>query len=250
MIIICDGLPFIIGKRVIERTYICSQCKTIINGQSECEAHTNNDDQHKTNSNLQYTLEFGWVLLQPGPGHIEMNMLKSYVNLNWHVYWEQMVEVFNFKSEAAKKSGIKVNDHHKGWTLARIARESLAKELLAPYVREQIAQQVPKLSCEGYLKWVMTNVKDPNYAYMRVRHFRLYIFISCWYKIRGNWHDGCWKSSVCQSMAIKRTHHIQGIRVVRSCTMGNAAYSSPRVVTKNCVIQHVWHNIHGWRCWL
>ena len=46
-----------------------------------------------------------------------MNMLKSYVKLNWDVYWEAMAELFNFRSEAAKKSANKVKDHHKGWTI-------------------------------------------------------------------------------------------------------------------------------------
>ena len=47
--------------------------------------------------------EFGWVLLQPDPGHIEMNMLKAYVKLNW----EAMIAVFNFKSMGAKQSANK-----------------------------------------------------------------------------------------------------------------------------------------------
>ncbi len=46
-----------------------------------------------------------------------MNMRKSFVELKWDVFWEDMVEGFNFKS------AFKVSDHHKDWTLARIARE-------------------------------------------------------------------------------------------------------------------------------
>ena len=40
---------------------------------------------------------FDWIVLQPGPGHIEMNMLKTYLKPAWDVYWEEMIELYNFK---------------------------------------------------------------------------------------------------------------------------------------------------------
>ena len=95
-----------------------------------------------------------------------MNMMKSYVNMMWPVFWEQMVEVFNFRSESAKASAKKVNDHHKGFTLARIAREAITKELLVPYVRSCLTQQNADMSVAGFTKFMLTEVQNPNYAFM------------------------------------------------------------------------------------
>ena len=82
--------------------------------------------------------EFDWVLIQPGPGHIEMNNLKSFVKLMWGIFYEYMIEPFKFRSENAKKSAFKENDHHKGMALAHIARYALGRELVLPYVRREL----------------------------------------------------------------------------------------------------------------
>ena len=118
---------------------------------------------------VQYDHAFDWLLLQPGPGHIEMQMLKAFVRLKWDVFYEDMVELFNFPSVVAKASATKVNDHHKGWTLLRIAREALIKELLVPYVRTMIVNSDSAsnpLSCADFLKYVRTHVHNPNYAFI------------------------------------------------------------------------------------
>lgn len=163
LVIVCDGLPYVIGHRLLGRFFKCGECQVHLNGKKECAHHT--EEAHK-NAAPDYRLEFEWVLLQPGPGHIEMNMLRSYVKLNWEVFWEELTEVFNFKSDAAKKSAYKVNDHHKGWTLARIAREAAAKELVLPFVRTEMAQDHSDFSSDAFLKYVMTTTVNPNYAYM------------------------------------------------------------------------------------
>ena len=157
--IVCDGLPYVLGYQIVERTFVCSTCNATVYGKSECSTHEAEHDQ-----SCSFQQEFDWVLLQPGPGHIEMNMLKTFVKFSWPIFWETLVEVFNFRSEIAKKSAYKVSDHHKGMTLARIAREAFAKELVLPYVRQEIKQENCNLSVAGFLKFTMTTVKSPNYA--------------------------------------------------------------------------------------
>ena len=83
--------------------------------------------------------------------------------------WKDMVALYGFKSEAALHGVKNVSDHHKGWTLARIAHGALIKELMVPYVRNELAKpganpdpligsDVPWLECPACnaLTWVIT----------------------------------------------------------------------------------------------
>lgn len=159
-----DGLPFVLGSRVVENTMQCAICKESIFGVDAANAHSK---KYHPTAHVTYTKEFDWVLLQPGPGHIEMQMVKAFVKLSWEIFWEDMVELFNFKSPNAKASALKVNDHHKGWTLCRIARESWTRELVIPYVRKVLAGDGEKvLSCAGFFKFLMNEVNDPNFGFM------------------------------------------------------------------------------------
>ena len=106
--IVCDGLPYVLGYQLIEKSFLCGVCTESVYGKAECSVH-----QGKHHGNCNFYQEFDWILLQPGPGHIEMNMLKTFVKFSWPVFWETMVEIFNFRSEIAKKSALKVCDHHK-----------------------------------------------------------------------------------------------------------------------------------------
>ena len=49
-------------------------------------------------------LEFDWAMMCLGPGHVEMNMVHSVVELSWSIFWESMCKEFNFRSENALKS--------------------------------------------------------------------------------------------------------------------------------------------------
>ena len=76
-----------------------------------------------------------------------------------------MAVLFNFRSEAAMKSAKKVSDHHKGWTLCRIARMAITKELIVPFVRAEMVKPNPSLQVASFLKFTMDAV-NPNYTFM------------------------------------------------------------------------------------
>lgn len=59
----------------------------------------------------------------------------------------------------------KCTDHHKTWSLLRIAHEGLLQELMVPYVRKTLQSNEP-CTPTGFIKFVMTEAKNPNYIYM------------------------------------------------------------------------------------
>ena len=148
--VMCDGLPYTLALQLVERFVQCSVCKDHFDGLNDADKHA--ADAHPEIPDVTFEKEFQWVLLQPGPGHIEINMLKGFVKLMKDIYREDMVELFNFKSDNAKKPARNVSDHHKGWMLARIARESIARELIVQYVCHELSkQEEPQLSVAHFV---------------------------------------------------------------------------------------------------
>ena len=125
------------------------------------DVHDIGDHQEARSS---FSLEFDWVLIQPGGGHIEMNMLKGITDVCWDIFWKDLAILMNFRSEKALQCCRRVTDHHKGWQMLRIARESLAKELALPFVREQLLEEKPNLTAVAFCKFMQVAVKDPVYA--------------------------------------------------------------------------------------
>ena len=56
--------------------------------------------------------QFDWVLVMPGGGHLEMNIVKAVVDLLWPVFYMDMVMLFTFRSESALHLAQKVSYHH------------------------------------------------------------------------------------------------------------------------------------------
>ena len=163
-VVICDGVPYNLCRRIINSSYLCSLCGTSCNGRDECQSHSKGVHDLDC-TQVVFTQEFSWVLLQPGPGHIEINMVKGFVELTWDVFWKDLVKLLNFRSEQALKCAKKVSDHHKGWTLCRIAREAIVAELVLPFVRKELLKEEPSLDVRSFLKFTM-NAQNPNYTFM------------------------------------------------------------------------------------
>ena len=185
-VIFCDGVPYNLIWRLCENTYRCHDCDIILKTKKECEKH---DHPNKS-------LEFDWVVVLPGPGHIEMNMLKSLVLLLWPVFWKDMVMLFNFTSESALRSARSVSDHHKGWAILNICRNAVVDELLVSFVRQELerfnreSRDTTSLTIKAhdYFKYLDSGrVINPNYLFMVDVAFEL---IDCIFLYRAGIRSG------------------------------------------------------------
>jgi hypothetical protein len=169
----CDGLPFGLCSKVVACTYRCTICDpnraefdNLVHGFKEYEQHIH--EQHAkhqfSSQELKMHLEFKWVILIPGPGHIEMNLVKSFVELCWDIFYQEMVKIFGFTTDNALIGAKRVSDHHKAWTLLTIARQALTAELILPYVRAMLGQDV-EMSAAHFFKYVMDTC-NPNYFFI------------------------------------------------------------------------------------
>lgn len=132
--ILCDGLPYGLVQTVIDET---------------------KDETGKK--------EFGWVHLLPGLLHEEMNMLKSFVELNWEITYSQFGKEMGYKSERAAAFFKSAGDHHKSWYNLCIYRDALALELLRPYVNNCLEKQLEP-TVDGFFTWKEQS-KDATYQF-------------------------------------------------------------------------------------
>ena len=173
-LVFASGLQFIVMSlhstcvRVIMSTYTCTMCGESVTGFLKIRTHMS--AIHETDIFEQpesADLEFDWAMMCPGPGHVEMNMVRSVVEFSWSIFWESMCKEFNFRSEDALKSQKKVSDHHKGWELLCIVNISMVKESAVPYVRSELSgDEKPTIRTEGFLKYIMNQKDDFTYAFI------------------------------------------------------------------------------------
>ena len=78
---------------------------------------------------------YGWILLRPGGGHIEINMFREFFEIYFDVFLEDLAKLLGFQSEKAISYCKKATDHHKTWDIIRIALEGTSAEMVLPYGR-------------------------------------------------------------------------------------------------------------------
>ena len=108
-------------------------------------------------------LEFGWLIPIAGLLHVEINIARVFMNLNWEVFTKECVKILGFQSPKAQKYLKKGSDHHKTWHFLEILYVAVALELVIPYVRESDGSNP---CVEGYWAW-SKGIDDPNYIYMQ-----------------------------------------------------------------------------------
>ena len=109
--------------------------------------------------------EFDWALLHTGDGHYEMNLLKSFFELNWDICLKQLAQKMGWVSEMALKSAKNCYDNHKTWQMFQIFYYGTLMELVLPYVRKCITESL-KPDADGFLIYAADRKSDPNFTYM------------------------------------------------------------------------------------
>lgn len=74
----CDGLPFMICKKLKEEAVICTvgQCREKMLSKSECIAHQKK--MHPDVEKCEFVYEFDWFYLRIGGGHYEINLIRGF----------------------------------------------------------------------------------------------------------------------------------------------------------------------------
>ena len=127
LIVSCDGLPFKLCYELIKETRICTACNKSFFGLKQFTSHCNT---YHDSSLQQFVDEFDWVLMRPGGGHIEMNLIKSFFEYNWVPFMSRLTTLMGFHSELAQKYVKKCSDHHKSWRMLLIFYVGTSREMV------------------------------------------------------------------------------------------------------------------------
>lgn len=98
----CDGQPYVLGIRLLRVNLVCEMCNAFLKKDQKTK-HTQEYHPWAAEGDVNFVPEFEWLILMPGPGHIEINMVKATVKFTWAIFWESLAELFNFKSPKAKQ---------------------------------------------------------------------------------------------------------------------------------------------------
>ena len=128
IVVTLDGLPHKIAIDVIKHCFKCKECGKVFTVSNDVGKHFANHG-HKT-----YRKTFGNIILKIGGLHAEMNMLRSFVSLNWNILYSFMCRTIGFKSPKAQLLQQKVQDMHKSWDTFNIVRGSILKEAVKLFI--------------------------------------------------------------------------------------------------------------------
>ena len=156
----CDGLPYNLLRQVTSEVLRCEKCEKYFYGYSSFEDHICHI-LYKVNPKN----EFSWLVPVCGLLHLEMNLGRAFLKLNWEVLFKKVGIELGFRSLKALQYLHKGADHHKLWHMFEIVYSALPLELLVPYVNH-CASEKTEPSCDGYWAWSQ-EVVDPNYVYMQ-----------------------------------------------------------------------------------
>lgn len=134
----CDGLPYMICRKLQEETVICTVDKCNKTFMSKVQLQQHAKEFHPATDEIQYANEFDWFYLRIGSGHYEMNLIKSFFELNWSPFMEALCEKMGFTSESAKQYAKGCKDHHKSWHLMMVFHAASLRELVTPFVRDSL----------------------------------------------------------------------------------------------------------------
>lgn len=139
---------FFTGTRLIKDVFISPACDQRISGKNTFCAHTTEKHALDTTDSYDNYRKFKDILLQPGLGHIEINMVKACFKLLWGVFlniwgqcWDLEVSKLNYLVR-----------HHKSMHILEITLLATADELLVVYCKEQWLRGVT-VSASHFLEW-------------------------------------------------------------------------------------------------
>ena len=153
-----DGGIYTILTKLMENVFTCKECNDSFYGRDSIENRS-----CYVLRQAEFESEFDWFVPIPGLLHLEMNAAKSFLSLNWTIFIEKVVKELGFTSENALKYAKKGADHYKLWQILKIIYLAAADELLLPYLRHVLENNLCA-SVEDYWKYCQ-DINNNTYLY-------------------------------------------------------------------------------------
>ena len=106
-----DGLPYCLVHKLIHDTYYCIKYQDSVLGIEMFKG------RNKKFHNKEPIGEFDWVVLLIGKGHLGMNILKSFFELKWIPFLQDLAKIMGFHSDRVLHCAKLCTDNHKAWQM-------------------------------------------------------------------------------------------------------------------------------------
>ncbi len=160
--VVCmDGLPYSMVIHLAKNYISCGVCHMGFMSTGELNQHA---QSRHNGENISTYREFNWVVPKCGDGHYEMNLFKSFFELNWNVTMSQLCHLMGWKTDKAQKAAKACSDNHKTWQLLLTFYFGTLMELVRPYVLN-CKQENRAATPEGFISYAKQR-HDPNFRYM------------------------------------------------------------------------------------
>ena len=171
----CDGVPYNIAVKLLDEIYVCSNCSSHIDlKEQSIEDHVNRSPDCNDADKPKL---FDSILLVPGPGHIELNILRAVFSFTRKIFMEKLADMLGFSSKAAKEFIIGCGNHHISWQILRIVIAALGAELFRVYVIN-CKKSLKTPSSVHFAQW-KKNVVNPNFNFYYDLVFKLLVGLKC-----------------------------------------------------------------------
>ena len=159
-----DGVPYNIAASLIDNVVVCNVCGAEVDTKKQPFAQ-HIQSNHPGQTDIGHKLLFDYILLTPGAGHIEINLLRAIFKLCKHICLWHIADRLGFKSKAAKEFVITGSNHHVTWQIFYIMFQAFARELAHEYFCECVRNgRIP--SQKDWARWRDEDVRNPNYHLM------------------------------------------------------------------------------------
>ncbi|KAJ8319784.1 hypothetical protein KUTeg_001371 [Tegillarca granosa] len=97
--------------------------------------------------NLNDARKYNNIILIPGLGHYEINMVKALFKLLWGPQLKDLAKQFGFNSPRAVATRQSPSNHHKSWQILQIFTDAVSKVLIVSNCRQSLLKKrSPSLS--------------------------------------------------------------------------------------------------------
>lgn len=177
----CDGVPYRIVDDIIKKVVVCQECKQEID-LSKISFTKHVEIYHKDTQNVQYKLSFPHILLVPGAGHIEKNLLIRVFRLCNRIFMDYLAGCLGFRSKRAREFAIGCSNHHVAWQMLTISLEAFAHELVYQYLldRKRNGDTNSKPTANDMMNWRNNSVHNPNYNLLFDIVFNVLLGLKCY----------------------------------------------------------------------
>ena len=132
LVLISDGVPFVLGWKVILWSYICNECGASTFKEAGWKKHCKLKHPDK-NESLTYHLEFPQLLLVPGGGHIMMNMLKGLRDVTFDLWGAQNASLLGCRTPKSKLWFKNCSDTHISWENTLVEKAAVGMEIMTHF---------------------------------------------------------------------------------------------------------------------